>query len=125
MRISFDFDGVLDRTDVQQCARSVMERGHEVYILTARYADPDETNGWGADWNDDLKAIAASLGIPEERWLFVGIGSKGNKAKEHGIELHIDDDMGHVSDVRHYAKAHLFNEHAADDSLERFILLIR
>ena len=57
MKISFDFDDTLTHIDVQNCARKLMSDGHTIYILTARYGD-NESNSWGADWNDDLKELA-------------------------------------------------------------------
>lgn len=100
MNISFDFDGVLDLPMVQECAASLITSGHTVFILTARFSDEQRNPNWGADWNDDLKAVAEYIGIPEERWLFAGEGLKSTLAKELGIQVHVDDDMGFVNDVR-------------------------
>lgn len=100
MNISFDFDGVLSLPDVQEFAARMISAGHTVYILTARFGDSQRNHNWGADWNDDLKAVAAYLGLPEERWLFAGEGLKSTLAEKHGIQLHIDDDTGWVNDVR-------------------------
>lgn len=124
MRISFDFDGVLDREDVQSCAKRMIEAGHEVYILTARYADPSDTNGWGTDWNDDLKRVAAEVGIPSERWLFSGDGTKGILAERHSIAVHIDDDSGWVTDVRAHAMCVWFTAGRAERCLQEFTTLI-
>lgn len=117
MKISFDFDGVLDREDVQAVASQFIADGHDVYILTARYADGSGNVWWGANWNDDLKEVAGRLGIPEARCLFSGDGTKGSLAREHGIELHIDDDMGWVSDVRAHAMCVWFTPGRAERCL--------
>ncbi len=123
MKISFDFDDTLTHIDVQNCARKLMSDGHTIYILTARYGD-NESNSWGADWNDDLKELAADLNIPKDRWLFAGISSKSRLASLHGIELHLDDAADWVREVKTVCKAMQFNEHASEDSIERFMLMV-
>ena len=88
-KVSFDFDGVLDREDIQALASWCIKQGHEVYILTARFADEDPMAvSWRRTWNDDLKAIAAKLGIPKERWLFTGMGDKSPYFLKEQIMLH-------------------------------------
>jgi phosphoserine phosphatase len=123
MRISFDFDDTLTHPLIQQCARGLITDGHEVYILTARFSDLDTQ--MGSDWNDDLKALAAELDIPPERWLFAGLGTKAFLASAHKIELHIDDAGDWVREVREVCPAIQFNEHAPEDSIERFLALVK
>jgi hypothetical protein len=126
MKISFDFDDTLTHPAVQSVAERLIAEGHEVYILTARFGDDDPHNtGWGANWNDDLKLLAASLGIPKERWLFAGLGTKAALAGIHGIQLHLDDAGDWVADVRKVCPAIQFNEHVPHDSLERFMKLVK
>lgn len=120
MKVSFDFDGVLTLPEVQRCAVRMIAQGHEVYILTARFGDDQRNPNWGADWNDDLKEVAASIGIPEARWLYAGEGLKSTLAGKHGIQLHIDDDMGWVSDVRMHCKCVWFSEGRASRCIEEF-----
>lgn len=124
MKVSFDFDGVLSLPEVQDFAKRIIARGHEVYILTARFGDHQQNPNWGADWNDDLKEVASAIGIPEKRWLFAGEGLKSTLADKHGIRLHIDDDMGWVSDVRMICKCVWFHEGRASRCLEEFAAML-
>jgi hypothetical protein len=126
MNISFDFDGVLDIPAVQECAGRLITAGHAVFILTARFSDEQRNPNWGADWNDDLKAVAEYLGIPDERRLFAGEGLKSTLAKQHGVQLHIDDDNGWVTDVRQVCPCVWFSKGAAGrclEELENHVLL--
>lgn len=129
MKISFDFDDTLTHEEVQKCAVELRKQGHEIYILTARFNDKYDEDGqpigWGKDWNDDLKELASILEIPRDRWLFAGIGSKSHLAKIHHIELHLDDSRDHVNDVGTVCKSVLFNQYNWQDSLKRFISLVR
>jgi len=124
MKVSFDFDGVLTLPEVQRCAVRMIAQGHEVYILTARFGDDQRNPNWGADWNDDLKEVASAIGIPEKRWLFAGEGLKSTLADKHGIRLHIDDDMGWVSDVRMICKCVWFHKGRASRCLEEFAAML-
>lgn len=37
MKISFDFDATLSRQVVQDIAKSLIQKGHDVYITTSRF----------------------------------------------------------------------------------------
>ena len=39
MKVSFDFDGTLSRKDVQEYAKSLVNSGLEVWIVTSRFDD--------------------------------------------------------------------------------------
>ena len=54
MKVSFDFDGVLDRTDVFLYAKELRSRGIEIVIVTSRSPQEDNT---------DLYAVAKSIGM--------------------------------------------------------------
>jgi restriction endonuclease Mrr len=41
-KISFDFDSTLDREDVQEFAKELVEKGHDVWITTSRFSNDDE-----------------------------------------------------------------------------------
>jgi hypothetical protein len=98
------------------------------FILTARFSDEYDVDGqvigWSKDWNDDLKELALDLGIPRDRWLFAGIGTKSRLAKIYKIELHLDDSGDDVRDIQTVCKSIIFNQYDWQNSLERFIKLI-
>lgn len=56
MKVSFDFDGVLDRTDVFLYARRLRNRGIEVVIVTSRSPEDDNT---------DLFEVAKSIAMDD------------------------------------------------------------
>ena len=63
MKISFDFDGCLDRESVQKYAKQLIDKGIDCIITTFRqkeYIPPDS--------NEDLFDIANRLGISEIRF---------------------------------------------------------
>ena len=39
MKVSFDFDGTLSRKDVQNFAKSLVNTGYDVWIVTSRFDD--------------------------------------------------------------------------------------
>lgn len=93
MKVSFDFDGTLDREDVQSFAKSLIEKGYEVWIITAR---PDIFVG--ADGmtvqpdNKDLYDVAKSLGIQPQHVMFMCYELKETFIRGNGFSFHLDDD---------------------------------
>ena len=66
MRISFDFDGCLNRESVQKYTKHLIDRGFYCIITTYRlreYTPPDT--------NNDLFDVADSLGINEIRFTII------------------------------------------------------
>jgi len=63
-RVTFDFDGTLDMKIVQEYAKSLIDRGVDVWICTARF-EPGYEHLWGGkEWsNADLDEVAETLGI--------------------------------------------------------------
>jgi len=99
IRVSFDFDGTLERESIQRYAKELVERGHEVWIVTSRFGDDEryktffQTTIPVGRTNEDLFEIAASLGIPRERVHFTDMDDKWPFFKYYQEMLwHIDDD---------------------------------
>jgi len=63
MIITIDFDGTLDREDVQKYAKRLIMDGHDVFILTSRYDDLHAHNYTLNPQNKDLYDVAYSLNI--------------------------------------------------------------
>lgn len=89
MKVSFDFDGTLDREAVQKYASELISRGVEVWICTSRFKDNNE---FRKNWNDDLFKIADELGIIRERIIFTEFEFKANVLKDTDFIWHLDDD---------------------------------
>jgi len=73
IKVSIDFDGTLDRESIQKYAKELTEKGYEVWIVTSRFGDNKKYQEFfqtsiNVDiTNNDLKEVANSIGIPEER----------------------------------------------------------
>jgi len=98
MKISFDFDGVLDTEDGQEFIRALlnanrlagpMGRPFDICIVTTRFAKND---------NSDLNSLAAELSCDA---IFTNHEWKWETLEKLQIDLHIDDNPDEV---------HLINE---------------
>ncbi|HPI81678.1 MAG TPA: hypothetical protein PK122_00395 [Candidatus Paceibacterota bacterium] len=111
IKVSFDFDGTLERESVQKYAKELVERGHEVWIVTSRFGSDEKyktffmtTTPVGLT-NEDLFQIASDIGIPEERIHFTNMDDKWPFLKFHDDFLwHIDDDWIENKNILKYTK---------------------
>lgn len=82
--VSFDFDGTLSRSDVQEFARELKKAGHRVIITTNRYQDKS---------NADLKFVAKSIGIKEHLVFYCNmLGKHRFLTPALQVTVHCDDD---------------------------------
>jgi len=108
-QISFDFDCTLSRKDVQDYCRSLIKKGYEAWVLTARFEDYKRYNYHQikADCNDDLFCIADELGIPRDRIIFANMEDKWeviNSRADFNPIFHLDDDYIEVNGINRYTK---------------------
>jgi len=108
MKISFDIDGTLGyNSKLQQLAKSLVDAGHDVWILTARQNDivydkfgPDPTVVVGHQgFNMDVRRIADNIGISYDKILFTGGPLKVDMYMQHKFDLHYDDDPNEVDAI--------------------------
>lgn len=92
-KVSFDFDGTLDRDAVQELARKLIDQGIEVWICTSRLPDKEAPSD---NWNKDLFFIAAKLGIPEDRVIFTSGTDKYKFLEDGNFVWHLDDDLEEI-----------------------------
>lgn len=99
IKVSFDFDGTLERESVQRYAKELIDRGHEVWIVTSRFGSDDKYKSYfmttiSVDLtNKDLFEVADRLGIPVERIHFTNMDDKWPFMKYyHEFLWHLDDD---------------------------------
>lgn len=98
LRVTFDFDNTLSRTDVQMYARELVQRGMCVWVLTMRY-DEIHKHKWAADpCNEDLYKVLDKVGIPRWKVRFCNMEEWGGmcnaKAKYlqgTNVIFHLDD----------------------------------
>ena len=88
MKVSFDFDGTLSETHVQNYARELIERGIEVWIVTSRFENAEKyaeffgTIGISYD-HKDLEEVTKDLGIPKDQIIFTNMSPKEDYLKDY------------------------------------------
>lgn len=97
MKISFDFDGTLSEKPMQDLAKSMVEKGYDVYITTTRHSKP-----WpGYHYkNDAVFAVADMVGISKEQIRFTEGEDKYKFLK--GFNVHFDNDQYEVSMINEH-----------------------
>ena len=102
MKVSFDFDGTLSRKDVQEYAKSLVNSGLEVWIVTSRF---DDENAMKKNWhwikgqNKNLFNVADECGIKLDNIQFTCMESKSIFLKDKGFIFHLDDDVDELMDI--------------------------
>jgi hypothetical protein len=98
MKVSFDFDGTLSRHDVQVYASSLVDDGHEVWIVTSRWDLDNLDRRWkskktGEPWeHQDLFEVAEWCGIKKEHIHFTNRKKKCQFLEDNQFVFHLDDD---------------------------------
>lgn len=108
MKVSFDYDETLSRSDIQVFAKELISEGYEVWIVTMRFETQDKLitynneNNESIDWNgnDDLFRTAKELGIPEERIVFMNWQWKSEFLKGKDFIWHLDDCSDTLKNIR-------------------------
>lgn len=118
-KISFDADGTfLEYYKIRQFAKKLVEDGHEVWIVTARYKDiANYTRQFCAMYeidnvekqHADLFVKAKWCGIPFDRIHFCDMNPKAEFFLQEQNEnrpflWHLDDDRVEVDDINEYTK---------------------
>lgn len=105
-QVSFDFDSTLSRVDVQDYARSLINKGYEVWILTSRFEKCTDylwyKESLGEHCHQDLYTVANELSIPEERIIFTNMADKAYIILERGDFnpiWHLDDDYIELNQI--------------------------
>jgi len=95
MKVSFDFDSTLDREDVQEFAKLLIDRGYEVWITTSRFDTKTalEKGWWWVEKNNqELYRVAEDCGIPKENISFTAMIDKIKFLEGKDFLFHLDDD---------------------------------
>lgn len=120
-KVSFDFDGTLEREIIQEYAKELVEAGHEVWIVTTRYDNETaKTVNWRMiaqdsdtidyptyvkEKNEELFAIADEVGIPRERIKFTNMAWKYSFLRDEGFDLHLDDNPKELNLINQHSKS--------------------
>lgn len=109
MKVSFDFDGTLDKPSVQEYARELVERGHEVWITTARYEELDDYDEEFlktynianlSEQHAYLFEVALDVGIKDEHIKFCNMVKKSVFLEGEGFTWHLDDDWQELKAIQ-------------------------
>jgi|AntAceMinimDraft_6_1070360.scaffolds.fasta_scaffold03759_7 hypothetical protein len=89
IKVSFDFDGTLSQEKVQTFAKSLIDFGIDVWIVTSRYSELNKHRYPLSPTNLDLYIVADVLQIPKEKIIFTDRDIKTNHLA--GFLWHLDD----------------------------------
>lgn len=94
-RISFDVDGVLTTAKGRLFARSKINLGYDVWIVTARQY---------SEYNSAFN-IARELGIPESKVIFTNGKDKWKFIQKYKITTHYDNNAEQIDKIEENTKA--------------------
>jgi hypothetical protein len=117
MKVSFDFDGTLERPDVQEYAAQLIKLGVEVWVVTTRY-DSNHQHKWlkaypealwakitsntTGDPNAQLWAVVDKLGIPRYHVRFTCMEWKYTYLNGTRFLWHLDDNPEEFTHARNH-----------------------
>jgi len=115
VKISFDFDGTIGhQKSIQEYARQLIDDGHEVWIVTRRYANPDDygqlfCQAYGikdiVKEHKQLFDVAKECGITIDHIHFMNMVDKYEFfARNKGFLWHLDDDQFEIDDINQYTE---------------------
>lgn len=102
--VSFDFDGTLSRSDVQEYFKELMSRGVDCWVVTSRYDDLHKHLYPNNPTNEDLWKVIDELGLPRHKVMFRNMESKCDFLLCTNIVWHLDDDEYTLDDLNNYTK---------------------
>jgi len=91
MKVSFDFDGVLETPQGKALAKRKINEGDQVYIITARQE---------STMSRSVYEIAKELGIPRLHVYFTNGKDKWNTIKRLGIDVHYDNNQEQIDKIK-------------------------
>ena len=115
MKVSFDFDGTLEREDVQEYAKTLIKLGIEVWVVTTRYDSnhqhkyfkvyPEElwakiSGNTTGDPNFGLWGVIEKLGIPRHHVRFTCMDYKYKYLDGTKFLWHLDDNPEEFSQAK-------------------------
>jgi len=94
-KVSFDFDGTLEHEHVQDYAKSLIENGVEVWVVTTRFDENHihlyYTDEWRKAGQDDLWKVVDKLTIPRHHVRFTNMEWKAKYLDKSSFIWHLDD----------------------------------
>ncbi len=99
MKVSFDFDGTLDKVYVQDYAKSLINKGVEVFVITARFNELRKSFYKANPSNDDLWKVCENVGIPTRNVIFCNMEDKSTAIVDTDLKWHLDDCWVTINDI--------------------------
>ncbi|WP_374440584.1 hypothetical protein [Epilithonimonas sp.] len=123
MRVSIDYDNCLTQPKVQELAKKLIARGHDVFILTSRFDSVRRLKFPDLKSNEDLYRIAEEVGIKPYKIAFTNQQKKWIWLLETSIKIHIDDDKTVLKDLAYYGLVQGFdcNREDLSEAVWRYI----
>ena len=103
-KVSFDFDNTLSYKLVQDYAKSLINKGHEVFILTARYNEMKKSFYVPNPTNEDLFEVAKKIGIKERNIIFTNMENKYTFLNDTEVLFHLDDCWQTIKEINEITK---------------------
>jgi hypothetical protein len=109
IKVSFDFDGTLDKKAVQKYAKELVNDGYEVWIVTARFSDISMYGNYFMEKYglknlqedfDNLFKVAKEVGINEDHIDFQNMAPKIEFLYDKGFVWHLDDDPQELYNIK-------------------------
>ena len=100
MTVSFDFDCTLSLQRVQNYAKSLIERGFDVWVVTSRYDENHKHLYPKNPTNEDMYSIIDNLGIPRTKIIFTNMKMKDEYFNGTKFLFHIEDDMFEIRSAK-------------------------
>jgi acid phosphatase class B len=91
MKVSFDFDGVLETSQGKALAQRKINNGDQVYIITARQE---------STMSNSVYEVAKELGIPRLHVYFTNGKDKWNTIKRLNIDVHYDNNEEQIQKIK-------------------------
>ncbi len=121
MKVSFDFDGTLDKQYVQEYAIGLINRGVEVWVCTSRLSDIEAPSD---KWNIDLYEVIKRIGIPKNRVKFCSMVDKYEFFIGKDFAWHLDDDWIELELINKHTKTigiSVFGQNNWIDKCDKYI----
>ena len=101
MKVSFDFDGCLSEDYIQSLAKSLIDSGNDVWVITARaifFGGMDKETYLKA-FNRDIVQVCKEIGIDLSKVIITGGSLKFDYYLSCKFDLHFDDDWEEVLEI--------------------------
>jgi hypothetical protein len=101
MKISFDFDGCLSEDYIQLLAKSLIQSGNDVWVITAReiFFNKFDKETYLKIFNRDVLSVCKDIGIDSSKVIITGGSLKFDYYISCKFDLHFDDDWREVLEI--------------------------